>query len=253
MTKRPWDPYLSERDRAVLAASGYGQLGGFGKRPVVLVVDVNYAFAGDRPEPILESIKRWPNSCGLEAWAAIEKIAGLLDVARAKGLPVIYTTSIRRPDGWDFGGWLWKSSRTLSEKPPSTNARKGSDIPDEIAPQPTDIVIRKRKPSAFHNTDLASYLVTLGADSLLVVGTTTSGCVRASVVDAFSHHYRVILAEDGCFDRTDVSHAINLFDMQAKYADVTTCAAIKDYVAALPDGLFQLPSGRFMTRQDHGA
>ncbi len=246
MTARVWDAYLTERDKAVLAASGYGKLAGFGARPVLMVVDVNYAFAGDRAEPILDSIVRWPNSCGEEAWEAIGAIRTLLTAARAKGLPVIYSTSIRRNDGWDFGSWAWKSTRMGGPIRQVPGRRHGSDIPDEIAPGPTDIVIRKQKPSAFCGTSLASFLVDLGADSLLVVGTTTSGCVRATVVDAFALNYRVVIAEDGCFDRTQASHAINLFDMHAKYADVVASQAILDHIAALPDGLFRLPSGEGM-------
>jgi nicotinamidase-related amidase len=81
-------------------------------------------------------------------------------------------------------------------------------------------VIKKQKPSGFFGTNLASYLTLFGCDSLIVVGTTTSGCVRATVVDAFSLNYRVILAEEGCFDRSEASHAVSLCDMHAKYADV---------------------------------
>ena len=95
-----------------------------------------------------------------------------------------------------------------------------------IAPGPRDIVIKKQKPSGFFGTNLASYLTLLGCDSVIVVGTTTSGCVRATVVDAFSLNYRVILAEEGCFDRSEASHAVSLCDMHAKYADVVPTAEI---------------------------
>ena len=83
----------------------------------------------------------------------------------------------------------------------------------------------------------------LGADSVIVVGTTTSGCVRATVVDAFSLNYRVILAEEGCFDRSEASHAISLCDMHAKYADVVPTAEVLAYFDRLPADLFDLPSG----------
>ena len=85
MTQRIWDSFLTERDRQVFAASGYGALQGFGKRPALVVIDVNYFFCGDRPEPILEAIKRWRNSCGEDAWPAIKVIKRLIDAARAKG------------------------------------------------------------------------------------------------------------------------------------------------------------------------
>src|SRR5690242_7440157 len=111
MSERIWDKFLTERDRAVFAAGGFGARAGFGKRPALLIIDVNWAFCGERREPILESIKRWRTSCGEEAWAALEYIKALIGAARAKELPVIYTTGARRPDNWDGGGWRWKSTR----------------------------------------------------------------------------------------------------------------------------------------------
>ncbi|MCZ6875823.1 MAG: hypothetical protein O7G88_20215 [bacterium] len=95
MAERIWDQFLTERDKQVFAAAGYGQRAGFGQRPVLLVVDVNYNFTGDRPESIWQSIQRWPNSCGEEAWQAMRQIKRLLQAARRKGLPVIYSTGER--------------------------------------------------------------------------------------------------------------------------------------------------------------
>lgn len=244
MSEPIWNQFLTERDKAVFAASGYGARGGFGKRPALLVIDVNYAFCGDTPEPILESIKRWRNSCGEDAWPAVAAIKSLIEKSHAKGIPVIYTTGIRRSDNWDSGSWSWKNSRS-AEKPavPVSNI-DGNEIVHEIAPAEQDIVIYKQKPSGFFGTNLTSYLTLLGCDSLIVTGTTTSGCVRATVLDAFSLNYRVAVAEDGCFDRSQASHAINLCDMHAKYADVVPGAEIIEYVKSLPYDLFpNLPQG----------
>ena len=246
MTERIWDKFLTERDKAVFAASGYGAQGGYGERPALLVIDVNYNFTGDRPEPILDSIKRWPNSCGEDGWAAVPRIRKLIDAARKKGLPVIYTTGEVRPDRWDRGSWAWKNSRT-SLKPPTAAERTnldGNTILPEIAPAPQDIVIRKLKPSGFFGTNLASFLTLLKADSILVTGTTTSGCIRATTLDAFSMNYRVTVVEDGCFDRSEASHAINLCDLNAKYADVIGSDEVLGYIGGLPDGLFDLPAGK---------
>ena len=243
MSEPIWNKFLTERDRAVFAASGYGARGGFGKRPALLVIDVNYAFCGDKPEPILESIKRWRNSCGEESWPAVAAIRSLIDKCHSKGLPVLYTTGIRREDNWDAGSWSWKNSRGQERpKAPVTNI-DGNQIVDEIAPGPQDIVIYKQKPSGFFGTNMAAYLTLLGADSVIVTGTTTSGCVRATVLDAFSLNYRVALAEEGCFDRSEASHAINLCDMNAKYADVVKTAEVISFFDSLPDGLFDLPKG----------
>lgn len=242
-SRKAWEPFLSERDRAVMAAAGYGQHMGFGARPAVVVVDVTYNFCGDRREPILDSIRRWPNSCGESAWDAVARIGDLLGAARAKRIPVIYTTGGFRADGWDYGSWKWKYGRAKDEYAAPPSNRRGNDIVEEIAPEPSDIVLPKLKPSAFHGTPLDAHLNLLGADSLVVCGGSTSGCVRATVLDAFSDNYKVAVAEDGCFDRSEVSHAINLMDMDAKYADVLSTAEIVAHLSTLPDGLFDLPTG----------
>jgi nicotinamidase-related amidase len=241
MSEPVWNKFLTERDKQVFATGGFGSRQGFGKRPAILVVDVNYNFCGDRPEPILESIKRWRNSCGEEAWEGIKAIKRLLDAGRAKGLPVIYTTGIRRADNWDAGGWAWKNKRTVERQKAQGTGENGDTIVPEIAPQPQDIMIFKQKPSAFAGTPLMSYLMLLGADSLLLAGTTTSGCVRATVLDAFSTNIKTTVVEEGCFDRSQASHAINLCDMHAKYADVLKLDEVLEFVKSLPAGLFDLP------------
>ena len=175
---------------------------------------------------------------------ALEYIKSLIEAARAKGLPVIYTTGERRPDNWDAGSWRWKSTRP-DEASGTVHAEiDGNEIVTMIAPSPKDLVIKKQKPSGFFGTNLASYLTLLGCDSVIVVGTTTSGCVRATVVDAFSLNYRVVLAEEGCFDRSEASHAVSLCDMHAKYADVVSTPKILSYFNQLPPDLFDLPIGR---------
>jgi maleamate amidohydrolase len=237
-TPRIWDAYLTERDKQVFKASGYGVNGGFGQRPALLVIDVSYGFTGDKPEPILDSIKRWSNSCGAESWDAVAQIKRLADAFRSRKMPVIYTTGVVRTDGWDFGSWSWKNNRTEESVPRPAQNIDANAIVSEIAPMPQDVVVLKQKPSGFFGSNLASYLTLLGADSVVVTGTTTSGCVRATVLDAFSLNYRVAVAEDACFDRSQASHAINLCDMHAKYADVMPSADIVAHILAQPDDLF---------------
>jgi maleamate amidohydrolase len=99
---------------------------------------------------------------------------------------------------------------------------RGYAFVEEIAPREGDLLIPKRHPSAFFGTPLASYLIDLGADTLLVTGCTTSGCVRGSVVDGFAYNFKVVVPHDAVYDRSGVSHAVNLFDMASKYADVMT-------------------------------
>jgi len=244
MSERIWDKFLTERDKAVFKASGYGARGGFGKRPALLVIDVNWAFCSEKPEPILEAIKRWRNSCGEDAWEAMPYLVSLIEKARERGIPVIYTTGVRREDNWDSGSWSWKNNRSEEDmqKPMTTNL-DGNEIVSDIAPGPQDIVIYKQKPSGFFGTNMTSYLTLLGCDSVVVTGTTTSGCVRATVIDAFSQNYHVAIAEEGCFDRSQASHAINLCDMNAKYADVVSTAEVLAYFDTIEKGLFDLPKG----------
>jgi maleamate amidohydrolase len=241
-----WNQFLTERDKQVFGDAGYGARAGFGKRPAVLVIDVNYAFCGESPEPILESIKKWRNSCGEDAWISIGYIRQLLDAAHGKGVPVLYTTGVRREDNWDSGSWSWKNSRSGEDKPVVRANRNGNEIVDEIAPAPQDIVVLKQKPSGFFGTNMLSYLVLLGCDSVIVTGTTTSGCVRATVLDAFSSNYRVAVVAEGCFDRLQASHAASLCDMNAKYADIVSGDTALTFLAGLPKGMFQLPKGNPM-------
>ncbi|MET8352246.1 MULTISPECIES: isochorismatase family protein [unclassified Micromonospora] len=228
---------LDEHERAVFEAAGYGQRAGFGERPVLLVVDVNYNFCGDRPEPILDSIRSWRNSCGEHAWDALPDIGRLTAAARRRGIPVIYSTGQDpRPDGLDSGRWADKNRRRAEDA--VVTRGRGNQIVEQIAPEDPDIVISKPKPSAFFATQLNSLLVELKADSVLVCGATTSGCVRATVIDGFSNNYRMAVVADCTFDRVQLSHRVNLLDMQQKYADVVTLDETLEFLDSLPDSLF---------------
>jgi nicotinamidase-related amidase len=237
---RIWDRFLTEADKYVFANSGYGRRGGFGKRPALLIVDVNYNFVGDNEsKDVTSQIKDWRNACA-GGWEAISVIKTVIGGCRESGVPVFYTTNTRRPDGWDATSRRWKNHRALEDYDRET---RGNEIVAEIAPQPQDIVIVKPKPSGFFGTPLLSYLIYLQVDTLLVCGVSTSGCVRASVTDAFSNNFRIALIEDGCFDRSEASHAVNLCDMNAKYADVIGSGEVLAYLERLPKDLFDLPAG----------
>lgn len=215
----------------MFAAGGYGVRAPLGERPALLVVDVTYGFCGDRPEPILTSIQRWRSSCGSAAWDALPHIELLLSRARRVDIPVFYTRGApRRADGSDRGRWADKNARQ------GTDTARADEILAEISPQERDLVIEKRKPSAFFGTALVSHLIARGVDTLIVCGTTTSGCVRATVIDAFSYDYRVVVAEEATFDRGEASHAMALFDMDMKYANVTPVDEVAGYLGGLPDG-----------------
>src|SRR5690349_8053661 len=178
--KKVWDEFLTDRDREVFGEAGFGQGAGLGSKPALLIIDVSYDFSGHKREPVQDSVKTWKLSCGEEAWDAIHHTETLIAKAREKRIPIIYTTGIDpRPDKFDRGGWAWKNSKV--EKQQGVPGYRGNDIVSEIAPLETDIYIEKLKPSAFHGTNLLTHLIHLGVDSLIVTGTTTSGCVRASV------------------------------------------------------------------------
>src|SRR6202022_1844398 len=184
------------------------------------------------------------HSCGEGPWIAMPYLKTLIDKGHEKGVPVMYTAGVRRAGNLDSGRWVWKNGRSDEDKSsrPATNV-DGNEIVAEIAPAPQDIVVLKQKPSGFFGTNMASYLTLLGCDSVIVTGTTTSGCVRATVLDAFSLNYRIALAEEGCFDRSQASHAINLCDMNAKYADVVKTAEVLAFLDGLPSGMYELPKG----------
>ena len=170
--------------------------------------------------------------------SAIAVMKRLIGVAHEKGLPVFYSTNTRREDRWDAGSWRWKSA---GERAPGPRDSRVDDIVAEIAPLPQDVIIRKTKPSVFFGTPFLSLLQLLKVDSLLVCGGTTSGCVRATVLDAFSENLRCAVVADGCFDRVEVSHAMNLVDMQTKYADVIDSDEAMKFMAGLQSGMFDLP------------
>lgn len=234
----PWDGLLEEQDRQVAALSGYGRRAGYGARPALVVVDVTVNFCGDRPEPIVESVRRWRNSCGLAAWEAVEPIRELLAAARGAGLPVIYSAGLDTPPQPVYSGrWAGKNSRRGEDA--AAERSGGNEILPPIAPQPGELVIRKTKPSAFFGTPLLSYLVDLQVDTLVCCGATTSGCVRATVVDAFSNNLRVAVVEEATFDRVSVSHRVNLLDIQLKYGDVVPLADAVAYLGTADGSVFR--------------
>lgn len=210
---RPWDGVISEEEKRAYRAAGFGKPGGMGKRPALAIIDVQYRTTGTVPLPFFEAVKEFSTSCGEIAWSAVDRIVPLLETFRAHGFPVLYP-HVAPKKSYDSGRLAAKVAGIMDIPD------KGYDFVPEIAPQGGDILIPKRHPSAFFGTSFASYLVDLGVDTLVVVGCSTSGCVRSTVVDAFSYNFRVVVPEDCCYDRSFVSHAVNLFDMAEKYADV---------------------------------
>ena len=214
---KPWDDIIPQSDIERYAKAGFGGTSKLGKRPALLIIDVQYRTVGTTPLPFDEAVKEFPTSCGDAGWNAIANIKPLLALFRERRWPVIYPY-VAPKIAHDFG--------RLAEKAPAlmTVAPKGYEFVEEVKPAPEDLLLPKRHPSAFFGTPLVSYLVDLGVDTLITTGCTTSGCVRGTVVDGFSYNFRVGVPSDAVYDRSDVSHAVNLFDLASKYADVSTTA-----------------------------
>lgn len=204
-------------------AAGLGGRLSPGERPAVVVVDLALGFT----DPAC------PLGSNLDAVVAATR--RLLDAARAAGAPVVFTTIALAADGQE--GSLWR------QKMPAlswlTEGSRWVELDPRLGRVETEPVVVKRAASGFAGTGLAALLTTWSADSLVVCGATTSGCVRATAVDAAANNFRVIVAQDACFDRSAFAHAANLFDIHMKYGDVVTTAEL---LAMLPATVAQ-PAG----------
>jgi maleamate amidohydrolase len=179
-----------------------------GERPALLAIDLyNLVYEGGN-RPVHEIYKEHPSTCGEYAWSAMEPCKRLFAAARAARIPIVYTTV-------ELDVAVQATERRVNKLHP-----RAFDIRAEFAPQAGDRVIRKQRASAFYGTPLLSHLNKLGVRSLIVCGESTSGCVRASVVDAYSNGYHTVVAEECTYDRHLLSHKVNLFDLHHKYADV---------------------------------
>jgi maleamate amidohydrolase len=194
----------------------FGQKTGFGKTPALLVIDFVNGFA----DPEILGGGNIPE--------AVQATVTLLDFFRARRLPVIYTRIVYADDGSDAGLWCRKVPRLrdLTEKAPA------SQVVAALAPQAGELVIRKTQASAFFGTHLGACLISGGVDTLVMAGCTTSGCIRASAIDAMSMNYRTVVATDCVGDRALDPHRANLFDIGQKYADLLTGREVMSALAA---------------------
>jgi maleamate amidohydrolase len=191
-------------DLDIYSKQNFGNRIGFGERPALLIVDFTVGF--NDPEQF----------GGGNIDAAVHRTVGLLAFARRAGLPVAHTRIVYAEDGSDAGVFAMKAPnlKTLTEHAP------GAQIVPELTPDTGELVVRKTQASAFFGTGVAAWLIQHRVDTLVVAGCTTSGCVRASVIDACSHNFRPVVARDCVGDRAIGPHEANLFDMSQKYADV---------------------------------
>ena len=184
-----------------------------GPNPAILAIDLyNLAYDGGA-KPVEELIEEFPSTCGENAWNALPDTQRLFKAARAVGIPIIYSTTETRAEAN-----ITSVNATARQK--THIGAQSFEIKAELAAQPGDLVIYKQRASTFYGTPLLAQLHRLGVQSLIVCGESTSGCVRASVVDAYSNAIHTTIAEECTFDRSELSHKVNLFDLHHKYADV---------------------------------
>lgn len=214
MSSTPWDGFIPEETLELYRRAGFAKPTRTGTKAALLVIDTQYLTTGEGPTPLAEAINYHPLNCGEYAWKAIPHMMRLIAAFRAERMPIIYAY-YPPPKG--------RPSRGHQVRLPAAavNARHFEFV-EQIAPQEGDILLPKVAPSAFFGTPLVKYLNMLKVDTLFVIGNTTSGCIRAAVVDGVSYDYKMVVAYEGCYDRAPVCHAVNLFDMASKYADVLT-------------------------------
>lgn len=223
---KPWNGVIPDED---IASFGPGSGSRdrpltAGTRPAVVVVDMTRAFVDST----------YPTGWSPTGYPAVDANETLLSAARQAALPIFFTRSYATPDYQPQPAerGLWKSNGVPEPLPDATPL--GDVIVDKLTPQPGEIVINKAgRPSAFFGTSLASYLVHAGCDTVIVTGMTTSGCVRATVVDAFQYSFNVIVPFECSADRSQISHQVNLFDMHMKYADVISLDETINYLEKL--------------------
>ncbi|MFQ5681707.1 MAG: isochorismatase family protein [Candidatus Binatia bacterium] len=193
-----------------------------GQKPALLAIDLyNLVFEGGA-RPVHEVVKEFKSSCGLYAWNAIPPIQELFALARSKRIPIIYTTTETRKE-------VNPAAVSATNRQDREPEKKAYEIRQEFKPERGDLVIYKERASGFFGTPLIAHLTRLGVDSLIVCGESTSGCVRASVVDAYSYGFHTVVVEECCFDRSLLSHKVNLFDLHHKYADVMHLDEVKNH------------------------
>jgi maleamate amidohydrolase len=206
-----------EQAREVYAAARLGQSITLGSLPAVLVVDFSCGFTD--PECAL----------GSDMTEAVEATKRLLDRARAKGLPVVFTTIGYGPSLKDGGLWLQKI-------PSLGDLQVGGrwvEIDPRLEPREDETIVLKKGASAFFGTNLPSILISQGVDSVILCGATTSGCIRATAIDLLQYGYPTLVPRECVADRAQAPHEANLFDIQAKYADVVSLDEVLDYVESV--------------------
>lgn len=212
-----WRDIFNDTELSGYRAGGHGRRIGFGKKTAVVVVDMINLYLSPR----------FALGHGENTPAVIAANKRLLDASRTKGVPVFFSNVGLRRSAAEKGVWGVKVGGS------GGITTEADTIVPELDYKESDIVVTKAKASVFFGTQLASMLVGLSIDTIIVTGVTTSGCVRATVVDGFSNNFRVIVPAECVGDRAALPHKVSLFDMDMKYADVMDLNEVLDHIAAM--------------------
>lgn len=211
---------VPDEDVAYFEKSGHGTRGGWGESVAVVVIDMTDEFtSGEYDVGRSDTGER-----------AVDAMSDVVDAARGAAVPIIYT----KPETATPADYPGATKRPRDEDSQDQRSR-GNEINDALAPEPEDLVLDKPRASGFFDTHLGNYLHSYGIDTLVVGGMTTSGCVRATVVDAHSSNFRTIVPQEGTADRSVISHEVTLFDLDMKYADVTPVEEVVDTLSTVAD------------------
>ena len=215
--ERVWDRYIDEPFRSRVARQSHSPQ--ITEKSALIVIDLyNLVYEGD-DRPVSELIDQFPAACGEHAYRAIEPTNKLITLFRDRGLPVFFSTK-------DFE-WSQRVGNA-THRPRNKPKPADYEIYHAIDHRETDTLIKKLRASVFFDTELQNLLEANKTESLFVAGESTSGCIRASVIDAFSLGYGVCVVEDCVFDQNRVSHAVNLYDMHHKYAEVLKLSRLEN-------------------------
>ncbi len=232
MLAASWDDLLGPEDRSVLERGRWARRAGFGARPALLVIDAQYYMTGIRGAK--DNASRYPLACGDAAFAATDQMVRLLAASRAAGIPAFFTRYVVDPVNDDVGMFHRKIGAGVGRGDNLYFAgTHGAEIVAELRPLPTEIVIDKKKYSAFFGTPLLALLIDRRVDTCIIVGGSTSNCIRAAAVDAMQYNFFTIVPEEAVFDRLPISHKVNLFDINRSYGDVVPVDEVLAYLANL--------------------
>ena len=212
-----------------MKTGGFGTRMGFGQSPALLIVDAQNYMVGPTDE---NDKTQYPSACPT-ARKTVAVIARLAEAFRAGKRPVFYTRNVARPDGRDMGVKALKR-RMLHIEGWYLEGTKGAEIAPALTPKDEDVVLMKRKQSAFHGTPLLGLLLFAGIDTLVIAGGSTSNCIRATAIDSSTHNFRTIVPADAVFDRIQISHVVNLMDIDRQLGDVVGSGEVISYLSSLP-------------------